>query len=593
MKMKRFTLYILLAALLLSCSKETPESYRKSDFSGKWAEVDENGLCHGSYLDFCLGNCYHCLIDGTHPVRGDIMYGCSDSFHIMIDEVEFSFPRDGYISLGGEEPLRFVRSGDNSLTIGERNYRRFKRFYNQQHPDYVPESIVFEREDTTMLPGHSILMPFRVLPEVAIYKELVWSSGNPDVVSVESDGSLKALNVGRAVITLTIDNAVSGSFPVTVASNLSKGGTANCYIVPAGGQWYFRADVKGSGTEKIAPDAGGSLQAEGYRAEVLWETCNTTQAPQAGEVVSSVRLIEDNIFFHRGEKDGNALIALKDGDGKVLWSWHIWASTDFNPDATAQDYFDAHKQRICRLMDRNLGAVSMDPRSAGNYGLLWQWGRKDPFPGNGAQGENHPCAYTLGDLPKTVRDEQTGTLDYATAHPTELIVVPDGSEESDWISGGRNDALWGPDKTLYDPCPAGWRIPDGLVLKSNGDIDLERMGVWRSAGEAEGGRKYKTFPATDVALDGTHSFNLAKNFHTTETQCIYPTAGRINTNGAYVYSNRYGFYWSCSQESGHRPNALWLNFDGTYYGLYYASPGWGFTDCFRSSACSVRCLKIE
>ncbi len=42
MKMKRFTLYILLPALLLSCSKETPESYRKSDFSGKWAEVDEN-----------------------------------------------------------------------------------------------------------------------------------------------------------------------------------------------------------------------------------------------------------------------------------------------------------------------------------------------------------------------------------------------------------------------------------------------------------------------------------------------------------------------------------------------------------------------
>jgi hypothetical protein len=64
-----------------------------------------------------------------------------------------------------------------------------------------------------------------------------------------------------------------------------------------------------------------------------------------------------------------------DADGVILWSWHIWLVQD-------QIGYNTYANNAGVLMDRNLGATSAIEYDSGTIGLLYQWGRKDPFLSN-------------------------------------------------------------------------------------------------------------------------------------------------------------------------------------------------------------------
>ena len=64
------------------------------------------------------------------------------------------------------------------------------------------------------------------------------------------------------------------------------------------------------------------------------------------------------------------MIAVK--DGAILWSWHIWY-----PEA---EVAGLNSKTGYEVMNMNLGAMHNTPGDVGSYGLLYQWGRKDPFP---------------------------------------------------------------------------------------------------------------------------------------------------------------------------------------------------------------------
>lgn len=56
-----------------------------------------------------------------------------------------------------------------------------------------------------------------ILPSNATNKELLWSSDRPEIVSVDAHGHLKALKIGKAVITATSrDSGKSARCTVTV-----------------------------------------------------------------------------------------------------------------------------------------------------------------------------------------------------------------------------------------------------------------------------------------------------------------------------------------------------------------------------------------
>lgn len=272
-----------------------------------------------------------------------------------------------------------------------------------------------------------------------------------------------------------------------VAENLSAAGTANCYIASKTQSGYkFDAHKMGNGkaTTGITP---GYLY--GTKAKVIWET-----GPTRGAVIRAVHYLNFEIYFTTGASEGSALIGLFDDNDNCLWSWHIWV-TDYAPSTTAQSYTGGRM-----FMDRNLGALSAAGNDIASQGLYYQWGRKDPFvyPASGDSHVRYPVAYGDGfyyDCTDPTMGYGEMSVEYAVAHPWNFmagVYLDDDREEDapDWL-WPQNPNLWGNassatalsdagSKSIYDPCPPGWRVPD---RKAFAEAGLRRAsaatGCWR------------------------------------------------------------------------------------------------------------------
>jgi hypothetical protein len=139
---------------------------------------------------------------------------------------------------------------------------------------------------------------------------------------------------------------------------------------------------------------------------------------------------------------GNAVVAVM-VDGVIKWSWHIWA-TNYNPHANLWDPHTAggETSRNALFMDRNLGAMEATNNYTASRGLHYQWGRKDPFPIN-----DNLVILANGPV----------SIDTAIEHPNTFYI-----ESEDWLTP-QNNNLWDDintgKKAIYDPCPAGFRVP--------------------------------------------------------------------------------------------------------------------------------------
>lgn len=274
----------------------------------------------------------------------------------------------------------------------------------------------------------------------------------------------------KAYATSSVGTSYSEEARITTANDgtyrdLSVAGTANSYIVPSYGYYSFDATVKGNGMETI--------DGTPVSAEVVWETQNTVDAIAVGDVIDNVTFKDGRVLFNTSEdfNHGNALVAVKDSEGTILWSWHLWV-TDYDPESTYHNYPSG-----AVMMDRNLGALSNGTDVISN-GLLYQWGRKDPFMGAGDNGANPAATAPLDAIRYETISEEKGTLLYVMENPAALIYNPDGL---DWLIEPISD-LWSEDKSVYDPCPAGWQVPS-----SNIDI-------WRNA--------RGNFPSNNYTVDG-------------------------------------------------------------------------------------------
>lgn len=111
-------------------------------------------------------------------------------------------------------------------------------------------------------------------------------------------------------------------------------------------------------------------------------------------------------------------------------------------------------------MDRNLGATSATPGDVGALGLLYQWGRKDPFLATSSI-ENFAEVASTGAWSQVSTSSSVGTVVHTIKNPTQFIVNPT-AECGDWHYANRNNELWSVSKTIYDPCPKGWRVPENV-----------------------------------------------------------------------------------------------------------------------------------
>jgi len=231
--------------------------------------------------------------------------------------------------------------------------------------------------------------------------------------------------------------------------DLTAEGAANCFVVPEAGWYSF---------ETKKPD--GSV-VTGAKADWVWAT--------EKQILSDIKYENGRIIFKATGDFGNETVALTDGSGNILWSWHVWA-TEQPQDQTFEG---------TTMLDRNLGATAADANLAASLGCYYQWGRKDPFVGaNIVQNEDK---YEDKAFNCTNPGERVWTAMYV--YNSDLVdgFVHVGKTMDDAASianpctyyGAYNSGGWASDnatigdywggvsgnKSNYDPCPAGYRVP--------------------------------------------------------------------------------------------------------------------------------------
>ena len=383
--------------------------------------------------------------------------------------------------------------------------------------------------------------------------QAIWTYSN----TVTNTISRKTLKLMPAVsMGGTVGGDIEGGGPSEPASsNLSDAGTANSYVVSEAGSYKF-TPTKGNSSESVGAIA---------TAEVLWETFGTDVTPNVGDLVKNVKYENGVISFETPSayKEGNAVIAAKDANGTILWSWHIWLTDQ----PQGQEYFN----NAGTMMDRNLGATSATPGDVGALGLLYQWGRKDPFLGSSSISSlsSRQAKSTLTWPSAVVSDSSNGTIAYATANPTTFITY--NSKNYDWYytgSDSTDNTRWTTSessKSIYDPCPVGWRVPDG------GD-----NGVWSKAlGSSDYIEDYP-YDSTNKGMNFSGKFGSASIIW-------YPASGvRDGSDGSLYNVDSCGLSWSASP-SNIRAYSLTLN---SFNGDVFPSDG-----SYRVNGKSVRCLQ--
>ena len=211
--------------------------------------------------------------------------------------------------------------------------------------------------------------------------------------------------------------------------------------------------------------------------------------------------------------EGSSLVAIKKGE-TILWSYLIWVTASAPAETTLPS-----------------GAVIQSTLGGNCY---FQWGRKDPLV-DGCPVISHP-----GDA---------NALSASIRNPGSFINK--GTNCSDWYAAEsyehQDATLWGGasgSKTVWDPCPEGWRVP----TKTDFNVD-------------------------ELKESYTDSFD--------KLGLLFPSGDSAVHNDDYGW---YAFCWT-REPSGNIAAALWMETDG------HGFIGFSITGDSRYEGLSVRCVK--
>ena len=314
--------------------------------------------------------------------------------------------------------------------------------------------------------------------------------------------------------------------------DLDASGNANCYVITEPGSYKFKA-VFGNESKSFIPDVES--------AEILWETWNDASEVTPNSVLAAASFAEDFIILRTPDtlKPGNAMVVAKDAAGKILWSWHIWVP------ATKIVTANFSGVMIKDMMDRNLGALvattaTDEPIDPTSFGMMYQWGRKDPFTAAGALGSSSPATYA--GVPEEVAPGQI-TLEESIANPRLLGHINNG----DWCLIS-NDEYWADaEKTIYDPCPPGYRVSQKNTAAPFWSADLSAQAGW-SINTAAGWLKIGTpdpaiFPIAgyrdDYEVGGLAKVGVRTLYWTSQasSEAKGPGADLRSDKGTYVFGS--------------------------------------------------------
>ena len=334
-----------------------------------------------------------------------------------------------------------------------------------------------------------------------------------------------------------------GGIDLSLYTDLSAEGTANCYLVQGAGNYKFKATL---GNTQYSV---GNVK----KTEVLWESFGTDVMPNVGDLIATAGYKNGYVYFSAPEnfKNGNASIAVRNSKDLILWSWHIWCAEEGWTD-------HVYANNAGTMMDRNLGATSAAPGNVGTFGLLYQWGRKDPFMGSITSSSN-VCSVSTGSW-NTV----SGSVNMTFAEENPMTFV------KGWAGGGMfgwqtSDSV----KGVYDPCPVGYRVPDGgpngFWMTALAETIVKDAVTWHSA-YSDG-----AYGLCWILADG-------------EATAWYPATGYMYDYNDLKYSH-YCNYWSATPSTTSSSLSYYLNGQAGIPCVYPENEG------SRYYGHAVRCVK--
>lgn len=321
---------------------------------------------------------------------------------------------------------------------------------------------------------------------------------------------------------------VAGNIKKEITVRQPQPPTANCYV-RGNGEYELIVTIKGNGNDGIMPEGADIVPGDGDasitpdKIGIIWETkaglvklkdplgevhdntAGTLALVDYNKTTNSIKYVVNTTGATiGGAVGGNALIgAFKNtaAEGatpvyEVIWSWHIWVSPDLIDSETQivkESAVEKWTLNDYDVLDRNLGALANKPinnNSVASMGLLYQWGRKDPFIGAKYSNDNFTGDglldvvhyYDKWDI-DNLNGSTANAIEHTIANPTHLIHKtgtgwnPTSEGLASLVDNG--GYLWGTDKgfvqdiidlgskTIYDPCPVGYRVPpvDAFVFK--------------------------------------------------------------------------------------------------------------------------------
>lgn len=396
---------------------------------------------------------------------------------------------------------------------------------------------------------------------------VVKSANSIDLSMVDNAGTARASMTtancylvhaaGDYKLPLVYGNAIKNGATNTVAFYPNTSGQLTRFLNHAGtgitGPWITKS---GSGV-----NAGMGLTATS--AELLWQ--------DRSGLITSVSINGDYLEFTVGTfGGGNALIAVKNGS-TILWSWHIWATTETLASTTAVNTgTGGHTYNVAAV---NLGWVPTGGSGKQGYCPYYQWGRKDPFiPCNGTtNGNTNKTIYNISGAnitPASITASSTGIQYESSTSATIATNIQNPIKHYynssnygpcnttyynmwDAQNTATNNVTSATKKTIYDPCPPGFCVPTG--------------NLWYYFGNG-GSRTMSTFDTTNKGATW--------NTGITGNALWLPAAGyRNNSSGALSSVGSNGCCWSATPRSARRGRYLHFGSSSWYWHYYDRAVG--------------------
>ena len=263
-----------------------------------------------------------------------------------------------------------------------------------------------------------------------------------------------------------------------IYGNSIKNNQINDRAYTNNGSQYSADFVNYLGNQIVSPYIETDTGVNASTAELVWQTSKdmiTNVSILQGTDCNYLRFTVNNI----PSVNGDAVLAIKDENGNIMWSWMIWAVSEDIETATIVN--NTGVEYI--MMTAGLGAI-FDLNKTNYVVPHFQWGRKDPMcPPALYNSSSNMVLYDIngnvyngfGIFGTADDSSNEKTVKNSIRYPNLFFTEYDSTKYNwnnlDWfvnfwnanmavsssIADDQDIAI----KTIYDPCPRGFMIPSG------------------------------------------------------------------------------------------------------------------------------------